>query len=121
MNSKQQRTCFKTIVLHHLITLKQLLPIHTYTHVSTLPCIHTRTREHFVHSTTTSMTHAITSTPVSLHFHPSRIHQFSRPYMPISTLPLRHFPDFKAKVLGEKILLRWVNPYRTNVEKRVNS
>lgn len=107
MNSKQQRTCFETIVFHHLITLKQLLPIHAYTHVSTLTNIHNRTREHFMHSTATSLTHTITNTPMSLHFHPSCIHQFSRPYMRISTLPLRHFTDFKAEVLGEKILLRW--------------
>jgi hypothetical protein len=102
VNSKQQRTFFKTGV-HHLITLKQLLPIHTYTRVSIHPCIHTRTREHFMHSTTTSLTYSITNTPISLPFHPSRIHQFSRSYMRISTLPPRHFTDFKAEVLGEKV------------------
>jgi hypothetical protein len=108
MNSKQQRTCFKTGVYRYLITLKQLLPIHTYTRVSTHPCVHTRTREHFMHSTTTSLTHAITNTPMSLSFHPSCIHQFNLSYMRVSTLPLRHFTDFKAEGL-----LRWVKWHST--------
>ena len=70
-------------------------------------CIHTRTRDHFMHSTTTSLTRAITNTPMTLSFHPSCIHQFSRSYMRVSTLPPRHFTDLKAEVLGGKSLLRW--------------
>lgn len=66
---KQQRTCFETGVLYNLITLRQLLPIHTYTHVSIHPYIDTRPRELFMHSTTTPLTHSISNTLRRLSFH----------------------------------------------------
>ena len=67
---KQQRKCFETGVLYNLITLRQLLPIHTYTHVF-YPYIDTRPRELFMHSTTTPLTHTISNTLKRLSFqHP---------------------------------------------------